>query len=144
MTVLWLKAIKHFLFWILILNFQVKIWNQYMILQHSKAVSSLSLNLPTDISILGNNFSKSSKLVESLNCLIPSFFLREALAPLLCTKWCYLYNIKELKMTSLTISAKTVRSTTVGQLMSKLIFINVDSYRCCKRKYNVPSCWICS
>ena len=111
-----------------------------MVLQHSKAVSPLSLSLPTDISILGNNFSKSSKLVESLNYLIPSFFLREVLAPLLCTEWCYRYNIKELKMTSLTISAKTVRSTTVGQLMSKLIFINVDSYRCCKRKYNVPSC----
>lgn len=109
-----------------------------MNLQHSKAVSSLSLNLPTDISILGNNFSKSSKLVESLNCLIPSFFLREVLAPLLCTEWCYLYNIKELKMTSLTISAKPVRSTTVGQLMSKLIFINVDSYGVAKGNIMFP------
>lgn len=102
-----------------------------MILQHSKAVSPLSLNLPME------KFKVSGISEFSL---IPSFFLREVLAPLLCTEWCYLYNIKELKMTSLTISAKTVRSTTVGQLMSKLIFINVDSYRCCKRKYNVPSC----
>jgi len=38
-----------------------------------------------------------------------------------------------------TISAKTARSKAVHQLMNKLIFINVYSYKWRKRKFNVPS-----
>lgn len=130
-TVLWLKAVQLLVFRILILNFQVKMWNWYMILQHSEVVSSINLNLSMEISVPGSIFPTSSKLVESLNCLILSFFSREVPAPLHCAEWCYLYNIKELKMTSFTIiSAKTVRSTIARQSMGKLIFINVDFYEC--------------
>lgn len=132
-TVLWLKAIEHprlLVLWILILN----ISNKYMKLIYSPPGLDSSMfstfKLGMEISFLGNIFSKSSELMGSLEWLNSLFLLKTSSSHLLCTEWYYLYNSKELRMTSLSLQ-KLSEAKLSG---NKFIFINVVLLSWCINK----------